>query len=360
MHEAKLEKGKIIVEKDPEEVFELGAYGRLKDGKLVMKSYEAMNLIHRKKLEVLKDGEALSEEQFYREAVEMEESFTEKLLVYDDLRKRGFVVRPGYSFPCDLRVYERGTSFSADEKKLNHVKWLLDVVKTNSPFCLLKKTEKLGNAGNIRADLGLGIVDEEGDVTYYEIDEEKKLNEAEGFEAKNEDKVEGFLEGDNVIVWEDIDKIYEPHYFGKRREDRLELNLLESVYLMEEGLLAVERNGGPVSKEEMLDIAREEDCEFDEKYEIYKDLRDKGFLVRSGFKFGTHFRVYDRGVELKKGQKSPDEHTKWVVHAVPKDFSWSYPELSRFVRLALNIRSKPTLGVVNKSKKYYRIRRIKP
>lgn len=360
MFKAKVKDGKVVVEEDPEEVFQLGGYGKFEGGELVLKTFEAMNLLNRQKLEIYDGGEEVSKGEFYRKACKLEDRFPEKLLVYEDLRKRGFVVRPGYSFPCDLRVYERGTSFAKDEKKLKHVKWLLDVVKTNSSFTLSEKVGKLKDGKNIRAEFALGIVDEEGDVTYYEVDEEVDLNDAGEVELEKAEPVKGFLKKGLVVVWDDPEKVYEPNYFGKKRSNRLELNLLEAVYLQSRGLLEVEKNGGEVDPEELWEVAEREDREFEEKYEIYEDLRNKGFLVRSGFKFGTHFRVYDRGVELKRGQKSPDEHTKWVVHAVPAGFTWSYPELSRFVRLALNIRSKPTLGVVNKNKKYYRIRRIKP
>lgn len=360
MTKVEIKDDKILADEDAEEIFQLGGYGRFEGGRLELKGFEAMNLMNRGKISVFEGEKELEKEEFYRRASVMDEDFPEKLLVYEDLRKRGFVVRPSYSFPCNLRVYKRGTSFEDDDDKLKHVKWLLDVVKTNTKFSISDETRKLRDAKNIRANLALGIVDEEGDVTYYELDEEGKLNSAEKMELQIEGGGEGSLEKDTVIVWNDIDKIHEPMYFGKRREERLELNLLEAVFLMKKDGLKVRENGDYVGVDYLVELAREIDPEFDEKYEIYRDLRDKGFLVRSGFKFGTHFRVYDRGVELKRGAKSPSEHTKWVVHAVPRGFSWSYPELSRFVRLALNIRSKPTLGIVNKDKKYYRIRRIKP
>ncbi|MFP4117016.1 MAG: tRNA-intron lyase [Candidatus Aenigmatarchaeota archaeon] len=360
MQKARIEDGKITVEEDPEEVFQLGGYGKLESGGLILKPVEAMSLLQREKIEVVKDGENLTEEELYKEACSMTEGFHEELLVYQDMRRRGFVVRPGYSFPCDLRVYERGTSFDEDEKKLNHVKWLVDVVRTDSDFSLVEKIKKVENADNIRAKLALGIVDEEGDVTYYEVDKEKKLNSKTSKDLDGTERAKGFLDGNTVTVWENLEGIYEPHYFGKKRKSRIELNLMEAVFLAERDKLEVARGEEKVTVEELLEIAREKDIEFEDKYKVYEDLREKGFLVKCGFKFGTHFRVYDRGVELKRGQKSPDEHTKWVVHAVPSDEKWSYPELSRFVRLALNIRSKPTLGVVDKSKKYYRIRRIKP
>lgn len=360
MYKGKIQGGKVVVEEDVEEVFQLGGYGKFQDDKLVLESFEAMNLINRNKLSVKEDENELSRKEFYKRACKWGEDFPEKLLVYEDLRKRGFVVRPGYSFPCDLRVYERGTTFAQDEKKLKHVKWLLDVVKTNISFSLSGEIEKLEGAKNIRTEFALGIVDEEGDVTYYEVDEEKDLNNMKKIDLEGVEPVKGLLQEDLVLVWDELENVYEPNYFGKKREERLELNLLEAVYLKEKELLEIEKNGEEIEKERLREIAREGDEEFDKKYEIYRDLRDKGYLVRSGFKFGTHFRVYDRGVKLKRGQKSPDEHTKWVVHAVPEDFEWSYPELSRFVRLALNIRSKPTLGVINEDKKYYRIRRITP
>ncbi len=35
----------------------------------------------------------------------------------------------------------------------------------------------------------------------------------------------------------------------------------------------------------------------------YRDLRNRGFIVKSGFKFGTHFRVYERGVIVSSIQR---------------------------------------------------------
>lgn len=172
--------------------------------------------------------------------------------------------------------------------------------------------------------------------------------------------IEGLLQGRFVVVWgEEVEKVYIPNYFGKLRKDRLELNFCEALYLLEKRQISIINKNKKMNREEFEKLAETLDTEFKEKYRVYKDLRDKGLLVRSGFKFGTHFRVYEKGVELKRGAKSPKEHTKWIVHAIPENFTWTFPELSRFVRLALNIRSKPILGVVGKEVNYYKIERIK-
>lgn len=360
MYIAHIKGENIVVEEDANEVFNIGGYGCLEDETLYLKTYEAMNLLERDKIEIKENGKTLDREEFFRRACEINKDFPHLNTVYQDLRKRGYLVRAGMNFPADLRVYERGTSYNK-QNKLKHVKWLLDVVKTNRNFSLSKSASKIDKAKNIRAQIALGIVDEEGDVTYYKLNEENKLNKAERMEEKySNEKVEGYLYDDLIFVWDDKEKIYEPGYFGKMKDNRLELNLLEAVYLVERDNLTVHNKKDVLTAEELKQTARNKDSEFDEKYDVYSDLRDKGFLVRAGFKFGTHFRLYDRGVKLKKGSKKPSEHTKWVVHSVPKNFTWSYPELSRFVRLALNIRSKPTLAVVNDEKKYYRMVRVKP
>jgi tRNA-intron endonuclease len=104
------------------------------------------------------------------------------------------------------------------------------------------------------------------------------------------------------------------------------------------------------------------DKRFTERYRVYEDLRDRGLLVRTGFKFGCDFRVYERGVQLKKGPKTAKEHTKWIVFSVPEDYTCSFQELSRAVRLAHNIRARMLWAIVDNEGDvtYYQILRMKP
>jgi len=179
------------------------------------------------------------------------------------------------------------------------------------------------------------------------------------------DKVyEGELIGNEVIIWDKkkAEEVYNIGCYGKIIEDHLVLNLYEALHLIERKKITVKEGRKKLDKKKFYKRASEIDEEFPQKYTVYKDLRERGFLVRTGFKFGTHFRVYDRGVKLKKGPKSAKEHTKWIVHAVPEDFKFSYAELSRAVRLAHNIRAKMLWAVVDEEKDvtYYEIIRITP
>ena len=92
-------------------------------------------------------------------------------------------------------------------------------------------------------------------------------------------------------------------------------------------------------------------------------MREKGYIIKSGFKFGTHFRVYDKGVNpYKTGDKIKKEHTKYNVHAVLENDVFAYYEVSRYVRLSHNIRSTALMGIVDSEGDvtYYTVQRIKP
>lgn len=167
-----------------------------------------------------------------------------------------------------------------------------------------------------------------------------------------EEKVfKGELSDDKVIVWgrEESNQLFESGWYGELLDDRLELAMVETMLLMDRGKLDVFKGKKKkMTKHEFFDYCVSIDPRFHTRYVVYKDLRDRGLPVRTGFKFGCDFRVYERGVTpTKKGPKAPHEHTKWIVFTVSEDYSCSFQELSRAVRLAHNIRANMLWAVVD-------------
>ena len=182
---------------------------------------------------------------------------------------------------------------------------------------------------------------------------------------------EGELIENRVIIWSPAAVIlYDESGYGKPQPEpkpqRLELDLIEAAFLLERGRLKVwvkENNQKKfLSLQEFMEIAKERVNQFLPQFIVYRDLRNRGFLVKTGFKFGAFFRLYDRGVKLKRGPKAPHEHTKAVVHAVAEEAAFSLPEMSRAVRLAQNIRATMWWAVVDREGDvtYYEIKRITP
>jgi len=174
--------------------------------------------------------------------------------------------------------------------------------------------------------------------------------------------VDTYLEGEKVVVWKDWEKVFEPGFYGKNLGDRLELALVEALLLLKRGRIRVLRDGQSVTTQDLYDLARSIDQRFPHRYRVYEDLRERGLLVRTGFKFGCDYRVYERGVQLKRGPKGSKEHTKWIVFAVPEDYTCSFQELSRAVRLAHNIRARMLWSIVDNEGDvtYYIIQRLTP
>jgi tRNA-intron endonuclease len=182
---------------------------------------------------------------------------------------------------------------------------------------------------------------------------------------------EGELIEERVIIWDKkAANLYYDYGYGKpmplESPERLELDLIEATYLLEKGKLKIyvkENNKKRVlDLREMMKIGESRLNQFHAQYVVYSDLRNKGYLVKTGYKFGAHFRVYEKGVKIKRGPKAPFEHTKFVVHAVPEEAAFSLPEMSRAVRLAHNIRATFVWAVVDKENDvtYYEIKRLKP
>jgi len=89
-------------------------------------------------------------------------------------------------------------------------------------------------------------------------------------------------------------------YFGEEKDDKLLLNYYEVFYLIEE-----EKENFLEKKlqKKVLDFINENYC----IYLVFKDLIKKNFIVKSGLKYGSHFRIY-----LKKDYENK-EHSKYLV-----------------------------------------------
>jgi len=116
------------------------------------------------------------------------------------------------------------------------------------------------------------------------------------------------LVGDRVIVMRDEDtrSLYWGGFFGnpfttpKPKSEKdvkapLVLSPIEAMYLSEKGIIKV--IDIKTKKEMSMDELRKiwNDKNFLMKYKVYKELRDKGFVVKSGLKFGADFAVYEFG-----------------------------------------------------------------
>ena len=84
--------------------------------------------------------------------------------------------------------------------------------------------------------------------------------------------------------------------FGRLSEDKLELSLIEACYLFESGRIDIYENDEKCEVSYILDLIRERDIYG--KYLVYKDLKNRGYIIKTGFKYGSEFRLYDYLVKV--------------------------------------------------------------
>ena len=80
------------------------------------------------------------------------------------MRNRGYIIKTALKFGADFRVYDRGVKPGED-----HAKWIVYPVHEASVFTWHEFSAKNRVAHSTKKRLLLGVVDDENDVTYYEV-----------------------------------------------------------------------------------------------------------------------------------------------------------------------------------------------
>ena len=80
------------------------------------------------------------------------------------MRKKGYILKTALKFGADFRVYERGIKPGED-----HARWILFIVKESEPLSWHDFAAKNRIAHSTKKNLLIAIVDEEDDVSYYEV-----------------------------------------------------------------------------------------------------------------------------------------------------------------------------------------------
>lgn len=142
---------------------------------------------------------------------------------------------------------------------------------------------------------------------------------------------------DNVSL-----EIYDKGRYGELVGDKIYYSLVEGLYLLEKKKLAVrDMDGKSIKFDNYVKKARRKDKEFLTKYYVFKEMRDRGYIVKTALKFGAEFRVYERGV------KPGEDHAKWILYPVSEGDVLTWYNFSAKNRVAHSTKKKLLIGVVD-------------
>ncbi len=149
------------------------------------------------------------------------------------------------------------------------------------------------------------------------------------------------LSNDRVIVKDEhAHNLYNKRFYGNLTDSGLELSFIEALYLLSKEKIEIfDKDENAVSFDDLTEIVR--DKQVYSHYLVYSDLRTRGYIIKTGFKYGSDFRIYERG-------HSPgDGHSNYLVKILSEEQYIKVRDFSSYVRVAHGVRKSLLLAVVD-------------
>ena len=158
-------KERVLADKSDEAVdlYNKSRYGEYVEDKIQYSMVEALHLLERKRLTLKDDsGKTIKIDAFRKKCEKIEKNFWIRYCVFRDLRQRGYIVKTALKFGADFRVYDKGIKPGDD-----HAKWIVYPLHETETLTLYEFSAKNRVAHSTRKTLLLAVVDDEGDVSYW-------------------------------------------------------------------------------------------------------------------------------------------------------------------------------------------------
>ncbi len=150
--------------------------------------------------------------------------------------------------------------------------------------------------------------------------------------------------------------LYEKSRFGEKKDKKIEYSVIEALYLLNLNKISVFRGSKQIDFEILLKRIKIKDRKIETKLTVFSDLRKKGYIVKTALKFGTEFRIYNKGI--KPGQ----DHAIWLLQTFSDSEKLSWHDFSAKNRVAHSTRKKLLIALVDEESSitYYEVSWLKP
>ncbi len=145
--------------------------------------------------------------------------------------------------------------------------------------------------------------------------------------------------------------------FGEKIGEKIFYTLSEAMFLVEDKKLEVcDTKDKKIKEKELFKKLQKIDKKFKTKYLVFKDLRNKGYIVKTALKFGAEFRVYDKGKQIGK------DHARWILYPVSESDNLTWHDFSAKNRVAHSTNKKLLIAVLDDEGdvSYYEISWLRP
>ncbi len=156
---------------------------------------------------------------------------------------------------------------------------------------------------------------------------------------------------------EGSESLYEKSYFGTLiPPQQIELEWLEALLLLDRKRIRIltDRNE-EMTFSDLLSAAARSDSRIWVKYMVYRDLRQRGYIVRTGYGDGLDFRVFPRGSSRLASV------AKYFIFILDEETPIHLQNLDKITQLTLNARKDLLLAIVDRlgDPTYYQLEQFK-
>jgi len=318
-------KDKIIVTKprDVGRLYGKSRFGKtIKNNKLMINLIEGVFLLEEEKIKLFEKEKEINFEYLLKKSILTIPNFEIKYIVLRDLRKKGYIIQ----------TYEDDNNFDfkilKNKNNLNeeNINYFVSVFSERDTIDVKKIKLFIDKANDKKGILWFSIVDEEGDITYYEI----SINNLKGENLeKKYQKTNSILMENRVLILNDktSKKLFEEEFYGKPFGKGLQISMVEALYLLNKDFLKIEK----INNEKITE-----------------------FKLKTGFKFGTHFRAYSKKPNIT--------HAEYLIQGVNENFKSIWSDFSRAIRLAHSVNKEIIFAIHYNKKKidYIKLGRLRP
>jgi tRNA-intron endonuclease len=318
----------------------------LSGNELQLDLLEGVFLLDEGKMKLFQNKKPIDFSHLLMLAAQQVPEFETKYIVFKDLRNRGHAIT--------LAKNDKPVKFCKFKQNNEATPSCIIVAFSERDILDIDVTKQLiQQAKKKNSCLWFALVDEEGDLTYYDVS---------GINLTGDNSEEHYPKGTSVLMKNRLilfdkklaNQLLRKEFFGKPLGEVLQLSFVEALYLLEHNVLDIQTNDGKIlSEEKCINLMKKLQPDIEQRLMVFKDLKKRGLLVKTGFKFGTHFRAYT---------KQPDKtHAEYLIHIVEKGFTSIWAEISRGVRLAHSVNKEFVFACIdNKTINYIKLGRLRP
>ena len=151
--------------------------------------------------------------------------------------------------------------------------------------------------------------------------------------------------------------LFQKSRFGEKIGEKILYSICEAFFLIQENKIQInDFQNKPLSKNTLLKKFTKLDKNFLTKYPVFKDLREKGYIVKTALKFGAEFRVYEKGSQISKS------HSKWLCYPTLENQSIKWQDFAAKNRVAHSSKKNLLIAIIDEENQisYYEIKWTRP